>query len=86
MLGSAVAILSCKEYLKYIYDADQLIKDFIETFIDIYDIDSISSNLHNLCYVVDDVKKCGPLPGISSYPFENYLCSLKALVCHEKSH
>lgn len=82
MLSSAVTILSCKEYFKYIDVADQLIKDYIETFIDIYGIDSISSNMHNLCHVVDDVKKFGPLPGISSYPFENYLGSLKSLVRH----
>lgn len=36
-------------------------------------IDSISSNVHNLCHLVDDVKHLGYLPSISTYPFGNIL-------------
>lgn len=53
---------------------------YIEGFIDIYAIDSVSSNVHILCHVIDDVKKFGPLPGISSYPFENHLGYLTSLI------
>ncbi|VEN39918.1 unnamed protein product [Callosobruchus maculatus] len=82
MLSCAVSILSCNEYMKYINIAKSLLEDYIEKFIEIYGIDSISSNIHNLCHVTDDVKKFGPLPLLSSYPFENYLGHLKSLVRH----
>lgn len=82
MLSCAVRILSCKKYLKSIDIAKFLLENYIKKFIQIYGIDSISSNIHNLCHVVDDVNKFGPLPVISSYPFENYLGYLKSLVRH----
>lgn len=37
-------------------------------------------NVHNLCNVIKDVKNFGPLFSISSYPFENFLGSLKGLL------
>lgn len=79
-LFCAVTILSCKKYIKYIDVAEQLLKDYIEQFIDVYGIDAVSSNVHNLCHVARDVKKFGYLPEISSYPFENYLGQLKYLL------
>nr|CAI5848991.1 unnamed protein product [Callosobruchus analis] len=81
-LSCAVIILSCKEYMRCIDTAKILIENYIKGFIKIYGADSISSNVHNLCHVIDDVKKFGPLPSISSYPFENYLGYLKSLVRH----
>ena len=80
MLLSAVTILSCEYYKKYLNIADALLKEYIELYIDIYGIDSISSNVHNLCHVVDDVRKFGSLPEISSYAFENYLGYIKSLL------
>lgn len=80
LLSCAVTILSCKAYLKYIDIADKLLRKYIEKYIQIYGSDSISSNIHNLCHVVDDVKKFGYLPGISSYQFENLLGYLKCLI------
>ncbi|CAH1125480.1 unnamed protein product [Ceutorhynchus assimilis] len=79
-LCCAVTILSCNTYSKYIHIAECLLEDFIEQFIDIYGIDAISSNVHNACHVVNDVKKFGSLPEISSYPFENFLGHLKTLL------
>nr|CAI5844559.1 unnamed protein product [Callosobruchus analis] len=83
-LSCAVVILSCNEYLKYLEIAQKLIENYINGFIKIYGVDSVSSNVHNLCHVVDDVKKFGPLPSISSYPFENHLGYLKSLLRHGK--
>lgn len=79
-LFCAVTMLSCNTYLQYIHIAKCLLEDFIEQFIDIYGIDAISSNVHNACHVVNDVRKFGPLPEISSYPFENFLGHLKSLL------
>lgn len=79
-LFCAVTIISCNTYLKYIDIADCLFNDYIEQFIDIYGIDSISSNVHNAIHVINDVKKFGNLSEISTYPFENFLGHLKYLV------
>lgn len=80
LLACAATILSCKTYLKYIEIAKILLDDYLEGCINIYGSDSISSNFHNLCHVIDDVKKFGCLSDISSYQFENSLGHLKSLV------
>lgn len=76
-LSMAVTILSCKQYLKYIDIAHKSLEIYIEKFIEIYGVDSISSNVHNLCHVIDDVQKFGHLPTISSYDFESVLGDIK---------
>jgi len=80
ILSTAVTILSCKSYKSYLDIANCLLNSYLERYVQIYGIDSISSNVHNLCHVVDDVRKFGSLPEISSYPFENYLGQIKMLV------
>lgn len=55
---------------------------YIKKYIELYGNDSISSNVHNLCHIVEDVRKFGPLPFISSYPFENTLGYVKRMVRH----
>lgn len=79
-LFSAITIVSCESYLTYIDVADQLIKDYIHQFKVIYGRDSVSSNVHNLCHLTEDVKKFGPLFKISSYKFENFLGYIKSLL------
>lgn len=80
MLQIAITILSCRSYLNHLEVADILIKRYIQTYITLYGRDSISSNVHNLCHVVDDVKRFGPLIDISSYPFENFLGHLMQFI------
>ena len=79
-LFCATTILSCSAYLKHIDVAEKLLFEFTKTFSDLYGKDAIGSNVHNLCHVVNDVKKFGSLTDISAYPFENFLFSLKSLV------
>lgn len=80
LLFCGVTICSTKSYIQYTDLADRLFSDYIEGYINIYGIDSITSNVHNLCHVVDDVKRFGPLPEISAYPFENRLGYIKKLL------
>ena len=81
VLSCAVRILSNELYSKqYISIAEDLLEQYIESFIDIYGIDSISSNIHNLCHVIGDVKKFGNLTKISAYSFENFLGQFKSLL------
>lgn len=51
--------------------------EYIEEFIDLYGIEYVSSNVHNLTHVMDDVVRFGNLSKISAYPFENCLAGLK---------
>lgn len=80
LLFCAVVICSSKEYCTFLNVAKNLFIDYIEQYVQIYGVDSIGSNVHNLCHIVDDVKKFGPLPSISAYPFENHLSFIKRLL------
>ena len=84
-LFCAVTILSCNAYMKYVDIAKQLMEDFIEQYIHIYGIDSVSSNVHNLCHVVNDVKKFGNLSQISSYPFGKLFRTPKNITSFRKT-
>lgn len=84
-LFCAVRICSIQIHLKFLDIAKNLLDDYIEKYIDLYGIDSIGSNIHNLCHLTDDVKKFGPLPSISSYPFENALYTIKKRLRNGKS-
>lgn len=68
--------------ISYLLPNVDMIKDYIEQYIDLYGIDSISSNVHNLCHLIKDVERFGVLPKISAYPFENMLQFMKNLIRH----
>lgn len=78
MLIVAVRICYSNAYKSFLGIAKNYFKQYIEGFINIYGIHSISSNIHNLCHVVDDVQRFGCLSDISTYPFENRLQFIKS--------
>lgn len=81
LLFGAIRIISCQNYLnKFINIADKFIQIYLERYIDIYGSTYVSSNVHNLTHIIDDVKRFGPLPTISAYPFENALHEIKLLL------
>lgn len=80
LLFCAVTICSTSYHSDKLPITDKLFRDYVEGFISIYGEDKISSNIHNLIHVVDDVVRFGPLPSISSYPFENQLGIIKNLL------
>lgn len=82
-LFCAIRICSSEHFFnrsQYANVAENLLSDFIEQYIDLYGIDSIGSNVHNLSHLIDDVKRFGILPKISAYPFENMLFFIKNLL------
>lgn len=79
-LVCAVTICSCKEYEENLDLANILFREYVEEYITLYGVDSISSNVHNLIHIVPDVKKFGILNSISTYPFENCLGQIKNLL------
>lgn len=68
------------------YDvAEATLKDFLINFKKLYGIDHFTSNLHNLCHIVDDVRNFGPLDTFTAYPFESKLFCIKRLLRSGKS-
>lgn len=76
-LFCAVTICSTDKYRPTLAVARAIFVDFIEMYTSIYGACKISSNVHNLCHVVDDVERFGSLPTISTYTFENQLHLIK---------
>lgn len=76
-LFAATPICTTKYYQHLLPLAHQLFNDFIEVYGDLYGRENIVSNIHNLCHVVDDVKRFGELPKIGTYPYENKLRIIK---------
>lgn len=76
-LHCAVILCSHDLYLKHLNLAQVLFDEYIEENIELYGNYSISSNVHNLTHVVDDVRRFGNLSKIDAYPFENALFGLK---------
>lgn len=79
-LVCAVTICSTKTYAPYLPLARELFIEYINGYIDIYGLDSVTSNIHNLSHVVDDVEYLGDLSTISAYKFENSLHLIKLLL------
>lgn len=76
----AVTILSSRYFQQHWQYAEMLLNQFVVEFSAIYDRSYLTYNVHNLVHVAADVKRFGPLPSISSFPFENKLQHLKRLV------
>lgn len=84
-LFCATTIFSSAQYLKtinFFNVAKCLLYDYVEQFINLYGLDTISSNVHNLIHVSEDVERFGPLTNLFTYPFENSLGHTKSLLRH----
>lgn len=57
--------------------AENMLKSFLEHFKVLYGSYYCVSNIHNLCHLVEEVRRFGPLISFSSYPFESKLHNLK---------
>ncbi|CAI6372829.1 unnamed protein product [Macrosiphum euphorbiae] len=63
---------------------EKLLSYFVQKFGIIYGQKFMSHNVHGLLHIVDDYKQFGPLDELSSFPFENYMKSLKKMVRKHK--
>lgn len=75
-----ITICASKSNFKLLNVAESLLLHYVETFRDHYGEDFMSSNVHNLSHLVDDVKRFGELSSFSSYPFESKLYQIKNLL------
>lgn len=78
ILFCAVTICSSNYYHRFLPVAQILFQQFIANYYKHFN--SVTSNIHNLSHVVDEIHRFGPLHTISSYPFENHLYKIKKLV------
>ncbi|XP_055599410.1 uncharacterized protein LOC129748738 isoform X1 [Uranotaenia lowii] len=80
LLFSAITILSCDEYRRLFNVAKVMLVTFVEQYKTLYGTKYMTSNVHNLLHIGDEVVKFGNLNTISAYAFENELKNLKNLV------
>lgn len=80
LLTCAVRIFYIDAYKSYRHIAKNWIDRYIEGYINIFGIDSVTSNVHNLNHIFDDVNNLGCLNETSTYPFENRLQFIKKRV------
>lgn len=80
----ATRICSSNKYKDYLPIASRLFRIYVEQYITIYGRHSISSNVHNLIHVTEDLQHCNTsnLMEISTYKFENTLRLLGLILKH----
>lgn len=74
-LFCAVTICSCSYFTRFLPIAQSHFESFIRIARKTFK--TLSSNIHNLVHIVDEIKRFGTLNTISSYPFENQLYQIK---------
>lgn len=80
LLSLATRFFSCQYYVENVNlkkIARKLLHVYCEKFVEVYGESEVVSNIHNICHIADDVEHFGNLNGISTYPFESFLHTLK---------
>jgi len=81
----SIAILNSEYFMTHLVDtADEMINYFLHILKTKMKQINFTSNVHNLCHLVDEVKLFGPLGNFDTYPFENKLQDLKKLIRQRK--
>lgn len=81
VLHVAITILCSKSlHQKLIEYASNLLKYFVEIFANLYGVENVSYNVHNLLHLAADSSKFGVLDDFSTFKFENYLGKIKLLL------
>lgn len=79
-LFCAVTICESRRYSHLLQLASALFDDYIECFREIYGEQYMTSNLHNLVHLVDEVKMFGELQSFIAYAFENKIGNIKRML------
>ncbi|XP_058128451.1 uncharacterized protein LOC131270714 [Anopheles coustani] len=86
LLYCAVTLLSSSVYQCYWDEANEMLKKFVSDYKVVYGDGYVSSNIHNLLHVADEVQRLGPLHSLNAYPFENELQHMKKLLRNGRSN
>lgn len=76
----AVTLFSSNAYKRHWNVAGQMMEQFVTDYAKIYGEGYVSSNIHNLLHVHEEVVEFGPLYTIAAYPFENAFQHMKRLL------
>ncbi|KFB53780.1 AGAP002950-PA-like protein [Anopheles sinensis] len=76
----AITLLSSSVHKRNWVQAGQMLIQFVSKFNDVYSEGYVTSNVHNLVHVYDEVAKFGALGSLSAYPFENELQHIKNML------
>nr|XP_049462023.1 uncharacterized protein LOC125906577 [Anopheles coluzzii] len=77
LLFCAVTMLSSNEFKKNWHVAGKMLETFVIQYGQIYGEQYLTSNVHNLLHVLDEVRHFGPLPSLSAFRYENKLQFIK---------
>lgn len=77
-----ITICTSKNYVHLLPLAKEFLQYFVEHFKDFYGVDYITSNVHNVAHVVDEVQRFGSLHTFNAYPFETKLYLIKRMLRH----
>lgn len=79
-LYCAITICSSDNYNLLLRLSEELLQYFVEHYKDFYGADYVTSNVHNLLHLTDEVQRFGSLQTFSAYPFENKLHLIKKML------
>lgn len=79
-LSLAMIILLSPDYGCHLDIAQKLLNNFVKNFEILYGRHLISHNVHGLTHLCDDFIKFGALDNCSTFPFENFMSTLKNLI------
>ncbi|CAI6370581.1 unnamed protein product [Macrosiphum euphorbiae] len=79
-LSISMIILLSPDFSEYLNYARKLLESFVENFQILYGSYLISHNIHGLTHICDDYINFGPLDQCSTFPFENYMGTLKRML------
>lgn len=80
LLFCSVTVCTSKHYFEMLPVARAMLLQYIELFAEIYGEQYMTSNVHNLVHLVDDVEYLGELDSFSAYVFESMLGKIKRLL------
>lgn len=78
-LSLSIMILSSPDYGCHLDIAHKLLNDVVKNFEILYGRHLISHNVQGLTHLCDDFIKFGALDNCSTFPFENFMSTLKIL-------
>ncbi|XP_053685668.1 uncharacterized protein LOC128735198 [Sabethes cyaneus] len=76
----SITMLCSQNYESNWHVARKMLEKFVTGYMELYGEQFMTSNVHNLLHVVDEVERFGPLSTIAAYPFENALQRIKCLL------
>lgn len=76
----SITMLSSNNYKSNWHVARKMLEKFVIEYMELYEEQFLTSNVHNLQHIVDEVERFGPLSTFAAYPFENALQRIKHLL------